>query len=369
MISWVSDYLDFQCTMEQESRQMLWDRCVLCQIVTSEEIKQPVQNRGANHKEIKKTYTETAGRLKEFAELRKVPKSFHSLVSRYSLSGELGQLMIENEAVWHPSCRKMVSESKLQKLKTVAPSKRKSVAAKSSDVEAKKTRSHLSKFNPNQCFVPGCTTETIEEEPLHKVMSKELDNRFSYYTEVLNDTELLAKLAGGDLIAQEAKYHSTCAVKLYNRVRSKLREENTSSAVPQGTKSYEEIAFLHLVSDVEEYRYDIDVRTFILSDLIAKYENFLTGILPAELGSPQKPHSTRFKNKLLSEIPDLQYFKKGKQGYLAFNSQITELLQENVGVTRDEIEALCDAVRILRQGIFRNENLLSSGQWTPMSSC
>ena len=161
------------------------------------------------------------------------------------------------------------------------------------------------------------------------------------------------------MIAQEAKYHSTCAVKLYNRVRSKLREENTSSAVPQGTKSYEEIAFLHLVSDVEEYRYDIDVRTFILSDLIAKYENFLTGILPAELGSPQKPHSTRFKNKLLSEIPDLQYFKKGKQGYLAFNSQITELLQENVGVTRDEIEArtLCDAVRILRQGIFRDENL------------
>ncbi len=36
---------------------------------------------------------------------------------------------------------------------------------------------------------------------------------------LLEDTELLAKLSAGDMVALEAKYHTKCLVGLYNRAR------------------------------------------------------------------------------------------------------------------------------------------------------
>ena len=63
----------------------------------------------------------------------------------------------------------------------------------------------------------------------------------------------------------------------------------------QSIRNYEQIAFLHLVSDVEEFRYDTDVPTFVLSDLVSKYDKILWNILPEELRPPsnllvRKPH-------------------------------------------------------------------------------
>ena len=85
------------------------------------------------------------------------------------------------------------------------------------------------KFDPNTCFVPGCCVGTTEDEPLHEGMSKELDERFRYYASYMNDTELLTKLVAGDLIALEAKYHTSSALMYRNRVRSKLRQEKPVS--------------------------------------------------------------------------------------------------------------------------------------------
>ena len=42
---------------------------------------------------------------------------------------------------------------------------------------------------------------------------------------MLSDDRLLAKLAVGDMIAVEAKYHSSCLAQLYNRRRSIKREQ------------------------------------------------------------------------------------------------------------------------------------------------
>ena len=43
----------------------------------------------------------------------------------------------------------------------------------------------------------------------------------------LKDTDLLAKLAGGDMVAIEAKYHTNCMVSLRNRYRSFVRSSST----------------------------------------------------------------------------------------------------------------------------------------------
>ena len=50
-----------------------------------------------------------------------------------------------------------------------------------------------------------------------------------------------------------------------------------------------------------------DVAPFVMSELVKQYEKLVIEILPNNL--PQLTiHSTRLNNKLLSQIPDLQYF-------------------------------------------------------------
>ena len=64
-------------------------------------------------------------------------------------------------------------------------------------------------------------------------------------------------------------------------------------------------------------------------------------------------HSSRLRNKLIFQISDFQYDKKAKQGYLAFNSKITELLHEDIGNNADfEIKTFRDSNRNLRKHKF-----------------
>ena len=62
----------------------------------------------------------------------------------------------------------------------------------------------------------------------------------------LNDTLLLEKLSAGDLIEQEAKYHSECLVPLYNLAsRIKMKNDIVESKKESQIHS---IAFSELVS-------------------------------------------------------------------------------------------------------------------------
>lgn len=49
--------------------------------------------------------------------------------------------------------------------------------------------------------------------------------RGSKYAIDLQDTKLLSKLAGGDMVAIDAVYHSKCLVSFYNRAREKYSTE------------------------------------------------------------------------------------------------------------------------------------------------
>ena len=54
-------------------------------------------------------------------------------------------------------------------------------------------------------------------------MTMHLNQRLNSYAKKLSDGKLLAKLSGGDAIAQELKYHIVCLAELYNRESSYLR--------------------------------------------------------------------------------------------------------------------------------------------------
>ena len=65
-----------------------------------------------------------------------------------------------------------------------------------------------------------------EAGPLHDAMTPKI----TQHALKLQDQNVIAKLCPGDLVAQEAKYHSQCLVKLYNASSRKTEErkhENT----------------------------------------------------------------------------------------------------------------------------------------------
>jgi hypothetical protein len=53
-------------------------------------------------------------------------------------------------------------------------------------------------------------------------MTKQLDKWLIECARNLNDEKLLAVLSGGDVVAQELKYHYSCLTALYNKERAYL---------------------------------------------------------------------------------------------------------------------------------------------------
>ena len=107
-----------------------------------------------------------------------------------STAPDAGKTFLEKKVSWHGYCKSLITEGKLNKLN----SKRKNEETPDpAPVQRKTTRSQIPKFDPNTCFVPGCSIETSKDEPLHEVMSKELDERFRNYASIMNDSELLTK--------------------------------------------------------------------------------------------------------------------------------------------------------------------------------
>ena len=59
---------------------------------------------------------------------------------------------------------------------------------------------------------------------LHEFRTLGTDETIRQMTKALKETELLATLEGGNLIALDAKYHLQCLTSLRNRYRSLLRQ-------------------------------------------------------------------------------------------------------------------------------------------------
>ena len=192
-----------------------WIECILCQKITDESLKEPSKNN--NKAEVQKTYENVVDILKQYHHAGAMPDSFHPGVINFILNSDHPSILHEKKAKWHSSCKSKVTISKLQRKRKHQP-----------EEPSKETRSKVVKFEKNACFIPGCTTKTTENEPLHEVMSKELDARFREYASIMDDKELLVKLAGGTLITLEAKYHSPCAVTYFNRDKAKVRDEQSA---------------------------------------------------------------------------------------------------------------------------------------------
>ncbi|KAK5868003.1 hypothetical protein PBY51_012450 [Eleginops maclovinus] len=87
-----------------------------------------------------------------------------------------------------------------------------------------------------------------------------LNKRLNDCAKTLNDGRLLNVLSGGDVIAQELKYHAACLTSLYNRERAYLRNIEKSEQSQQW--DVHPLAFSELVT------YIVETAIFRLADMV-----------------------------------------------------------------------------------------------------
>ena len=108
---------------------------------------------------------------------------------------------------------------------------------------------------------------------LHQVSTFDADCSIRTMINELQDTYLLAKIDGGDLIANEIKYHLKCLVGLRNKCRSHNRVTGQHKQDPE-EKWNESRAFVELISDIEN-AIDSGTLLFRLSELHSLYVKHL----------------------------------------------------------------------------------------------
>jgi len=192
-----------------------WNLCILCQKASSESLTQPWKGRGRGKSEAKGTsYQSFATNLGKFKELGKVP--LNVVPEQFDDGSGIEETLQTNKAMWHKTCRNLFSDFKLDRQKTRA-SEPDSGNSGISPVKLRRTSvqgAHASGQDVPLCFF--CDREA-GTAGLHDVTTMGMDQTVRMYATELKETRLLAKLAPGDMVALEAKYHKTCLCDLYNR--------------------------------------------------------------------------------------------------------------------------------------------------------
>ena len=159
-------------------------------------------------------------------------------------------------------------------------------------------------------------------------MTQQLNDKVNECALTLSDGKLLAKLSGGDVVAQELKYHPACLAALYNRKRAYLKaigqEHSDESSC---SKEAYPLAFSELliyINETKSNREGTSSVVFKLADLTKIYKERLE-----QLGvQSSNVHSNRLKDKLMAQMPELESHRKGRDVLLAFKEDIGPVLSQ-----------------------------------------
>ena len=325
-----------------------WNLCIFCHSKTSLDLECPAKSKKDDSG---KGYLTLVNILNEFQNARALPNGFdHDILNADKLK--------EQRASWHKACRVQFNNTKLERAR-----KRRDRGMKSDDgpCVVKHTRSSLGSKE-----VPSSSTTNVSpekrcffcEQDLTQVVKYKrvaatfaLDKRVRQYATDLGDSRLLTKLAGGDMVATETEYHANCLTSFY-KLHLKYVERSSQTTTSNNIHG---IVFAEVVAYIEEARYDDDKPMFKLADLVQLYNDRLR-----ELGEDDKVHSSRLKEKILSQIPNLSahtsVHSQGQNVIIMFDRDVADLVQEE-RMNRDyDMDAMyiAKAAEIVRLGMFRN---------------
>ena len=182
---------------------------------------------------------------------------------------------------------------------------------------------------------------------LHVVSTMGIDGSVRLYATKLEDRDLLAKLAPGDMVALEAKYHKKCLSELYNRYIKLNKKEQDGQYLLAPCHS---IALAELISYIDEMRLsETTVPVFRLADLVSVYGERL-----AELGVENQGyvHPTRLKDRLLLHCPYMKAITQGRDVLLTYDTAVGDAILNACSDKDTEALQLARAATIVRKQIF-----------------
>ena len=199
-----------------------------------------------------------------------------------------------------------------------------------------------------------------EEGEVHKFCTFDADENVRTIATELKDTKLLSTLAGGDLIAIEAKYHLKCLVGLRNRYRS-FKRKSRKILPNTEEKMIESIVFVELTNYMEKSVIG-GTLLFTLKELYALYVDRLQN-----LGVRKYVHRSRFKHIILEHFPEAQEQQEGKNVVIVFKEGMSNMLREALKQRdfSEDANILAKAAKIIRKDIFDHEGFRFTGSFTP----
>ena len=326
-----------------------WSLCALCQESSDKPLSCPAKSKRTD---IGAGYQSLGDNLNSFLKLGKQPLPID--ISRLDEGDGIVSTLTRNNAQWHPSCRLKCCGSRLARAELSSVSTTCSDAAEGLPYMLRQAeiRAPLGEM---KCFF--CDEVGTDAIPLHEAMTPRITNRVKHCAFKLQDQKLIAKLSQCDLVAQEAKYHANCLVKLYNASSRKTEEGETqnSDRVSHGLALVELLGY---IEDVKLNSKDI-APIFKLTDLVQLYTNRLVELGVKITG---RIHSTDLKNRILANMPGLQAYKQGRDVLLSFNDDVGFALRDACLDDGDD-EAIClaKAARIIRRDMLEKSNVQFDG--------
>ena len=170
-----------------------------------------------------------------------------------------------------------------------------------------------------QCFF--CEKGTDKDNPLHHVSSYDMDTGLKNMVSELQDTQLLARIVGSDLMAMDATYHLTCLTHLRNRYCSHMRQLKKATTNTDDIMN-EARTFVELAGHIE-MSVNAGTLIFKLSELHTLYLNRLE-----ELNITKAINKTRFKEQLLERFSDAQAQHDGRNIVIIFKDGMKDMIKD-----------------------------------------
>lgn len=205
--------------------------------------------------------------------------------------------------------------------------KRKSTVTADSSSQAKKATRQVS--DQNVCMF--CDEQGND---LHQVLTLEVDRDVNEMAFQMQDCQLIAKLAAGDMVAIEAKYHSRCVLAYKRKYTAYVKRCSERETTTNDVSAAEARTFAELISFMESSA-EGGTLLFKLSSLHDLYVSRLRN-----LHVDKSFNKTRLKNRIIEHYHGaIQEQTDGKNTVVVFNQGIETLLKDALKKRNCEEEA------------------------------
>ena len=172
-----------------------------------------IQNLGSS------SYSSLSINLFDFKAIDGLPIALSKRIENFGSANQLAEKLATEKSIFHKNCASRYNKSKLARHEEKSDK-----TSEVKDTPRSSRRSLVAKNFIDKCFFCDDIKDT---DTLHDCQTLYLDMRIRKIAQDMSDSKLLSKLAEGDMVATEAKYHRSCLIDLYNKYRDFKRRKFT----------------------------------------------------------------------------------------------------------------------------------------------